>query len=91
MPRGGSLDITLRRENDHVQITFSDTGVDISPENMKNIFNPFFTTKSKGMGLGLAICKRIIESHHGTISVQSELGKGTSFAIRIPYRQNGAL
>lgn len=58
---------------------------------MKNIFNPFFTTKSKGMGLGLAIRKRIIESHHGTISVQSELGKGTSFAIRIPYRQNGAL
>lgn len=86
MPKGGSLEIDVRREGGMAVVSFKDTGVGIPPENMKNLFNPFFTTKPKGMGLGLAICKRIIEAHKGKIEVASEVGKGTQFTIRIPLK-----
>ncbi|MDI9608710.1 MAG: ATP-binding protein [Candidatus Verstraetearchaeota archaeon] len=86
MPEGGSLEVSISREGDYAQVSFSDTGVGISPENIKKLFDPFFTTKAKGMGLGLAICKKMIEAHHGSIDVQSELGKGTRFTIRIPIK-----
>lgn len=84
MPGGGSLEISIRKEGNCAQVSFSDTGVGISPENLKKLFDPFFTTKAKGMGLGLAICKKAIEAHRGSIEVQSELGKGTRFTIRLP-------
>ncbi|MDI9643869.1 MAG: ATP-binding protein [Candidatus Verstraetearchaeota archaeon] len=84
MPDGGSLRITVRREDGFVSISFEDTGVGIPPENLKRLFEPFFTTKPKGMGLGLAICKNIIEAHGGKIEVSSELGKGTRFTVRLP-------
>jgi signal transduction histidine kinase len=84
MPDGGKLTITSEKANDKVKIAFADTGMGISEENLKKLFGPLFTTKAKGMGLGLAICKRIVEAHGGTISVESVVGKGTVFTIIIP-------
>ena len=84
MPDGGKLTITSEKANNKVKIAFADTGVGISEENLKKLFGPLFTTKAKGMGLGLAICKRIVEAHGGTISVESIINKGTAFTIIIP-------
>jgi signal transduction histidine kinase len=84
MPNGGKLTITSEKANDKVKIAFADTGVGISEENLKKLFGPLFTTKAKGMGLGLAICKRVVEAHGGKISVESVVGKGTVFTIIIP-------
>jgi signal transduction histidine kinase len=67
-----------------VQFTFTDTGTGIPKDVAQKIFTPLFTTKAKGMGFGLAICKRNIEAHGGHIKVQSEVGKGTTFTITIP-------
>jgi signal transduction histidine kinase len=66
------------------RIAISDTGSGISPENLRKIFNPFFTTKDTGTGLGLAITRRIVEEHKGTIDVSSEMGKGTVFTLTFP-------
>jgi signal transduction histidine kinase len=84
MPDGGKLTITSEKANGKVKIAFADTGGGISEENLKKLFGPLFTTKAKGMGLGLAICKRVVEAHGGTISVESVVGKGTVFTIIIP-------
>jgi signal transduction histidine kinase len=84
MPDGGKLTITSEKANGKVKIAFADTGMGISEENLKKLFGPLFTTKAKGMGLGLAICKRVVETHGGTISVESVVGKGTVFTIIIP-------
>jgi signal transduction histidine kinase len=84
MSDGGKLTITSESTNGKVQIAFSDTGLGISGENLKKLFGPLFTTKAKGMGLGLSICKRVVEAHGGTISVESIIDKGTTFTIIIP-------
>ena len=70
-----------------IEILISDTGCGIPKENLSNIFNPFFTTREEGTGLGLAITKRIIEDHGGIISVESVVGQGTSFRVRIPVKK----
>jgi signal transduction histidine kinase len=67
-----------------LRIKISDTGIGISPENMARIFEPFFTTKQNGTGLGLAVTRRIIEEHNGSVHVESEPGKGTTFIILVP-------
>ena len=74
-----------------IEIVFSDTGAGISEENLKKIFVPFFTTKDigYGTGLGLAICYGIVQNHNGTISVHSEIGKGTTFVVSLPLRTSG--
>ena len=84
MPQGGTLTIASKRSNSNVQFTFTDTGTGIPKDVAQKIFTPLFTTKAKGMGFGLAICKRNIEAHGGHIKVQSEVGKGTTFTITIP-------
>ncbi|MBU0567255.1 PAS domain-containing protein, partial [bacterium] len=84
MPEGGALTISSCIDGSQIVITFSDTGPGIKEENLEKLFDPFFTTKSKGTGLGLAICKRIIEAHQGTIEIESKVGKGTRFIIRLP-------
>ncbi len=75
-----------------VEVSIADTGVGISAEHLSRIFDPFFSTKGvgKGTGLGLAITRRIVEDHHGTIEVASEVGKGTTFTIRLPAEGVGA-
>jgi PAS domain S-box-containing protein len=69
------------------EVCVIDTGEGISPENLQAIFDPFFTTKPQGSGLGLSIVYRIIEEHHGDIHVQSEVGKGTTFAMLLPIEE----
>jgi PAS domain S-box-containing protein len=84
MPKGGTLTIQSRKLNGNVLFTFSDTGVGMSKENLQALWTPLFTTKAKGMGFGLSICKRIIDAHGGSISAESVLRKGTVFKITIP-------
>jgi len=84
MPDGGILRITATSSPSRVIITVSDTGGGISREAMPRIFEPFFTTKAKGTGLGLALCKKIVEEHGGVIAVDSSLGAGTTVSINFP-------
>ncbi len=84
MPNGGKLTITSKESDGNVEITFADTGTGMTKEVMGKIWTPFFTTKARGMGLGLPICKRIVEAHGGNISVESTVGKGTTFTVILP-------
>jgi signal transduction histidine kinase len=84
MPEGGALKIESERTGSSVIFKFSDTGTGISPNDMENLWTPLFTTKAKGMGFGLAICKRIVEAHGGSISVKSRVNKGTTFTVKLP-------
>jgi len=87
MPEGGWLSLRTSAEGDgQLKIEVEDTGCGISPENMRKLFTPFFTTKSevKGVGLGLAVAYGIIQRHHGRIEVQSQEGEGTTFTIYLP-------
>jgi signal transduction histidine kinase len=65
-------------------VSVSDTGAGIREENLALLFTPFFTTKSKGLGLGLAICKRLVEAHGGRIDVKSKVGEGTTISVTLP-------
>jgi signal transduction histidine kinase len=84
MPHGGYLKVVLSRQDGAARILLIDTGVGIPPENLKRIFDPFYTTKSNGTGLGLSTSYGIIASHHGEIHVQSQVGRGTCFTIDLP-------
>jgi signal transduction histidine kinase/DNA-binding response OmpR family regulator len=84
MPKGGTLYINARQEDDNVVIDFVDSGHGIAKEHLDKIFDPFFTTKQDGTGLGLFVSYGIIQSHNGSIEVDSELGKGTRFTIKLP-------
>ncbi|MCW4049769.1 MAG: ATP-binding protein [Candidatus Bathyarchaeota archaeon] len=84
MPEGGNLTVEGSVVENQAVIVVSDTGTGISEENMSKMFQPLFTTKAKGTGLGLAVCKRIVEAHGGEISIESEEGVGTSFTVSIP-------
>jgi signal transduction histidine kinase len=83
MPNGGTLKLASTQNTDDLQITFSDTGIGMSEDVLAKLFTPLFTTKARGMGLGLPICKRIVEAHGGKISVQSTANKGTTFTITL--------
>ncbi len=84
MKDGGSLDIESALLNDGIVVTVKDNGGGIAEKNLGKIFTPFFSTKEGGMGLGLPICLRIIESHGGTINCNSSVGDGTKFEITLP-------
>ena len=87
MPEGGALSFTTskieNKDGKIIEIAIRDTGSGISKQDMKNIFKPFFTTRGKGIGLGLSICRNIIKRHGGSIEVRSYPGQGTTFYIRI--------
>jgi signal transduction histidine kinase len=85
---GGRVSIATRRVGDQVEITVADTGSGIPPERLSRVFDDFVTTKRRGLGLGLAISKRIVEQLDGTITVESEVGRGTSFTLRFPARDD---
>jgi two-component system, NtrC family, sensor kinase len=91
MPNGGDISITSKISPDqkNVEIYFKDSGMGIAPEDLNHIFDPFFTTKPHGTGLGLAITYGIIQQHSGSISVESEKGKGTTFIVRLPVPSKG--
>src|SRR5215469_12628471 len=82
--RGPERFADLRASGEFVEIDVTDDGPGIPPEQQPNIFVPFFTTKQKGTGLGLAICQRLVKSHGGSISVQSKVGEGSTFVVRLP-------
>ena len=92
MPEGGNLTITAGIEQESVErdtsvfvtVKFEDTGCGIPEEDLSNLFNPFFTTKSGGSGLGLSISHRIIKEHNGRIDVDSKVGEGTAFTVKLP-------
>ncbi|MCX7838481.1 MAG: response regulator [Anaerolineae bacterium] len=85
MLHGGTLTIEARQTQPKiVEISFRDTGVGIPPDHLDKIFRPMFTTRKHGLGLGLPLCKLIVEAHGGTISVTSQEGKGTTFTIALP-------
>ncbi len=84
MERSGTLTLSLTEEEKNLIINVSDTGSGISQENLENIFIPFYTTKKRGTGLGLAIVKHFIDLHGGDVSVESELGKGTTITVKLP-------
>jgi len=88
MPKGGSLNIKSRlmENSEYIELKFIDTGCGISEENKDRIFDPFYTTKESGTGLGLSISYGIIEQHGGTIHVESEIGKGTTFIVQLPIK-----
>jgi signal transduction histidine kinase len=86
MPKGGKLIIESRESNGNLEIAFSDTGAGMSKETLKNIYKPLFTTKAKGMGFGLPICKRIVEAHGGKIYARSTIGKGSTFTVTLPIQ-----
>jgi len=89
MPKGGKLTIRAELTDKDALIHIEDSGVGIEKENLSKIFTPFFTTKAKGQGLGLAVCKKIVEAHGGRITVESAVNKGTIFTIKLPLRKEG--
>lgn len=91
MPKGGVLTITAqrglsggRRGDPVVRVIFADTGTGISPDHLKKLFIPFFTTRREGSGLGLAISQRLVEAHEGSLRVESQPGDGTRFTVELP-------
>jgi len=86
MPEGGKLAISARERDKSPEVEISDSGCGIPEEIIDKIFDPLFTTRAKGIGLGLAVCKTIIERHKGNIEVKSKVGKGTTFTIKLPLK-----
>lgn len=84
MPEGGKLRVTLDEERKIAVLRIADEGVGIPPEIREKIFDLYFTTKSGGSGIGLAMTYRILQLHHGSVDVQSKVGRGTEFSLRIP-------
>jgi signal transduction histidine kinase len=82
--KGGHLNVKIRPENGYVRIEISDTGGGIPDENLSKIFEPYFSTKETGTGLGLAIVYKIVELHNGSIDVESSVGDGTTFTVKLP-------
>ncbi|MBM4277530.1 MAG: GAF domain-containing protein [Deltaproteobacteria bacterium] len=88
MSERGKLTIDARRVDKFLEVTISDTGDGISEDVIGKIFDPLFTTRAKGIGLGLAVCKSIIERHGGAIEVESKVGEGATFTVRLPLKAN---
>jgi signal transduction histidine kinase len=84
MPGGGELEVGLFPEQDRLEIEITDTGTGILPESLEQIFEPYYSTKETGIGLGLPLTKKIIEEHGGQIRVESEVGLGTTFVVTLP-------
>jgi two-component system sensor histidine kinase HydH len=87
MPEGGELRVgarTLRERGDRLQISLTDTGQGIAETDLPHIFEPFFSTKPEGSGIGLALVYRVVEEHGGSIEVRSRVGEGTTFFLALP-------
>ena len=87
MPKGGTLSITTEAVDETLRLEITDTGRGISEEEAKNIFEPFYTTKEQGLGLGMPYAKKIIEQHGGLISLRSQPGEGTTIYVTLPAQQ----
>ncbi len=87
MDNGGELMITTEQQKKQAIIRISDTGSGIAPDKLPRIFDAYYTSRPQGSGLGLPTAKKIVAAHNGSIAVQSDLGKGTSFTITLPLHQ----
>lgn len=83
-PAGGEILLSTVRDGDHVLVRVTDTGAGIPAELQPRVFEPYFSTKKSGTGLGLPTVRRVVEEHGGTVALQSEVGKGTQFTLRLP-------
>ncbi len=88
MPMGGKVTITGSQKDEFLEINIDDIGEGITKENLAKIFDPLFTTKSNGSGLGIVVCQTIIDAHMGSIKIESEVGKGTKVRIKLPIKEN---
>jgi PAS domain S-box-containing protein len=84
MPNGGSLAVTSRKDGDWAEVAVKDTGPGIADDIVPHVFDPYFTTRPSGVGLGLAIAHRIVQGHQGSLDAQSHVGSGTTMIIRLP-------
>jgi signal transduction histidine kinase len=84
MPDGGKLTLTTRGKDSLVEMAVTDTGVGIPEENLGKVFEPLFTTKARGVGLGLALSRALVDRQRGTLEVESELRKGSTFTLTLP-------
>jgi len=84
MPKGGELQVTTSQTDTFISIAFKDTGVGIPKENISKLFEPLFSTKTKGLGLGLAACQNIISAHQGKIEFESKENQGATFTVTLP-------
>ncbi len=90
MPQGGTLTLSTQKIGQEIAVSVQDTGVGISPENMKKLFEPLFTTKAKGIGLGLAVSRKLVEANGGRFEVRSEAGKGSIFTVYLSKEQEAS-
>jgi two-component system nitrogen regulation sensor histidine kinase NtrY len=90
MPQGGRLTLRTRDDGGKVVIEVADTGAGLTPEECERVFTPYYTSKQHGTGLGLAIVQSVVSDHGGSIRVQSEPGRGTTFVIELPRNANRA-
>jgi signal transduction histidine kinase len=88
-PAGGEILVSTMREHGHVTIRVTDTGTGIPPDVQARVFEPYFSTKRAGNGLGLPTVRRVVEEHGGTLTLQSEVGKGSQFSMRLPADRVG--
>ena len=89
MPKGGTLSITIDQTDQTLRLEIADTGPGIGEEEAKKIFEPFYTTKEQGLGLGMPYAKKIIDQHGGTISLNSRPGEGTTIIVALPAGAEG--
>jgi signal transduction histidine kinase len=87
MTKGGTLSLQTGEGGDGVWVSVSDNGAGIPPDQLNRIFEPFYTTRKKGSGLGLMIVQRIVSAHGGRIELESEVGRGTTFRIWLPLHE----
>jgi signal transduction histidine kinase len=86
-PPGGIVTVKTQSDESEVEVAVIDRGSGIDPKNIENIFNPFFTTKTDGIGFGLAIISKILDEHGGRITVESALGEGSVFRVFLPLKR----
>jgi signal transduction histidine kinase len=84
MPKGGHLDVSLKAESNRVRLTVQDTGAGIAPEDLSRVFDPFFSTKPQGTGMGLTAVFHIVANHLGEIKIESTPGQGTVVYLWLP-------
>jgi signal transduction histidine kinase len=87
-PAGGSVSIVLNKSDTGFEIIFRDSGSGIAPDDLQRIFEPFYTTKSDGTGLGLAVTRKIIEGHCGKMDIESKPGQGSTVSVRLPVQES---
>ena len=85
MKRRGILRIRTDKDDKHVLVSFTDTGGGMSADSLSHVFEPYYTTKTEGSGLGLLIVRRIVREHGGEMAIESNEGKGLTLTIRLPY------